>query len=69
MACGSPADELLASLSGAGAIVEPPLSYTKLTPHGRRSFTGDRRVLVAMGNSYLDALGRTAARLEADHGA
>jgi hypothetical protein len=37
-----------------------------LTAHGRRPFTGDRRVLVAMGNSYLDALGRAAARPEAD---
>ena len=37
-----------------------------LTAHGRRPFTGDRRVLVAMGNSYLDTLGRAEARLEAD---
>ena len=37
-----------------------------LTAHGRRPFTGDRRVLVAMGNSYLDALGRAEARLEGD---
>ena len=37
-----------------------------LTAHGRRPFTGDRRVLVAMGSSYLDALGRAAARPEAD---
>lgn len=37
-----------------------------LTPHGRRPFTGDRRVFVAMGNSYLDRLGRAEARPEAD---
>lgn len=93
MACGSPAaDEWLASLGGAGAIVEPPLSRSlplviapaipgavdvrdwvtsirqdnMLTAHGRRPFTGDRRVFVAMGNSYLDTLGRAEARLEAD---
>ncbi len=37
-----------------------------LTAHGRRPFTGDRRVLVAMGNSYLDTLGRAGTRPEAD---
>ena len=37
-----------------------------LTAHGRRPFTGARRVLVAMGNSYLDTLGRAPARPEAD---
>ena len=37
-----------------------------LTAHGRRPFSGARRVLVAMGNSYLDTLGRAAARLAAD---
>lgn len=92
MACGSPAaDEWLASLGGASAIVEPPPSRSlplviapaipgaavwdwvtsvrqdnMLTAHGRRPFTGDRRVFVAMGNSYLDTLGRAEARLEAD---
>jgi hypothetical protein len=143
MAWGSPAaDEWLASLCGAGAIVEPPLSGSlplviinhvetyhlsslplaavrrnlsleddvlplevsyedgspidnetarrirlalreetvtfpwrrgdvlvldnMLIAHGRRPFTGDRCVFVAMGNSYLDALGRAEARPEAD---
>jgi len=37
-----------------------------LTAHGRRPFTGDRRVLVAMGNPYLDTLGGAPARPEAD---
>ena len=37
-----------------------------LTAHGRRPFTGDRRVFVAMGNSYLDTLGRAQARPEAE---
>jgi len=81
MAWGSPAvGEWCTSLGGAGAIVElraetVTFSWQRgdvlvldhmLTAHGRRPFTGDRRVLVAMGSSYLDALGRAAARPEAD---
>jgi len=69
-------------LCGAGAIVElraEAVTFSRqrgdvlvldhmLTAHGRRPFTGARRVLVAMGNSYLDALGRAPARPEADRG-
>ena len=67
MAWESPAvGEWCASSCGAGAIVEPPVLDNMLTAHGRRPFTGARRVLVAMGNSYLDTLGRAPARPEAD---
>ena len=81
MAWGSPAvGEWCASLCGAGAIVElraEAVTFSRqrgdvlvldhmLTAHGRRPFTGARRVLVAMGNSYLDAVGRAPAGPEAD---
>ena len=79
MAWGSPAvGEWCTSLGGA--IVElraetVTFSWQRgdvlvldhmLTAHGRRPFTGARRVLVAMGNSYLDAVGRAPAGPEAD---